>query len=72
MSKTNKTRIPKNMLELREDLSELYSEIRNKEIDSETAQNAARVAGHLISTVKHEIVYRKLGADNQNIDFMNY
>lgn len=63
---------PKNMLELREDLAKLYAEIRNREIDVDTAQNSCRAAGHLISTVKQEITYKKLSMEDQTIDFMNY
>jgi len=69
---SQKIKPPKSMLQLREDLSILYSQIRNNEIDSETAQNASRIAGHIISGIKHEIIYKKLPMDDQNIDFMNY
>lgn len=68
----NKVKAPSSMKELRNDLSILYAQIRNEEIGSEHAQNASRVAGHLISSVKNEIVYKKLPLENQDIDFMNY
>lgn len=68
----SKTKVPQNMRELRADLSDLYAEIRNKEVDIDTAQNACRAAGHIISSVKQEITYKKLNMDDQDIAFMNY
>lgn len=67
-----KVKAPTSMKELRNDLSILYAQIRNEEVSADHAQNASRVAGHMISSVKNEIVYKKLPMETQDIDFMNY
>ncbi len=60
-----------NIIALREDLSKVYEELRNKSIDQKLAKELNNTAGKIISSAKIQVEYATLRGENPNIDFLN-
>jgi len=60
-----------NVKELREDLTKVYSNLRNGSIGLSEAKQASNVAGKIISSVKTQIEYNKMTQSKNKIKFMD-
>lgn len=60
-----------NIIALREDLSKVYEELRNKSIDQKLAKELNNTAGKIISSAKIQVEYATLRGEKPNIDFLN-
>jgi hypothetical protein len=60
----------KNMIDLRNDLTNVYNSLRNNEIGVNEAKEAANVAGKIIGSAKTQIEYNKMVGSTCKISFM--
>ena len=57
--------------ELRSDLTKVYNELRNGEINKGTAKEIANVAGKILSSAKTQLDYNKWVKNESKIDFFD-
>ncbi len=60
----------KNVVELREDLMKVYTELRSGDLGTNEAKQAANVAGKIISTAKIQMEYNKMVQSKDRIPFL--
>lgn len=63
---------PKNVKELREDLSEVYSQVRSRKMTIDEAKSVTMVAGKILSSAKTEIEYLQMNKQKRKIAFLEY
>ena len=62
----------KNINELREQLSEVFHELRSGNIETKVVKELNNTAGKIINSVKIELEYYALTKQTPGINFMNY
>lgn len=60
----------KNVIELRNELCELFNDIKTDSVDLVKAKEMTNAAGKIINSVKLELVYAALRKEQPVIDFM--
>ena len=58
--------------ELKQDLTEVYSKLRNGEINHATAKDTATLAGRMISSARVQNEYNKRLHPDKTISFLEY
>ena len=66
-----KTKKITNVVELRNDLLDVYDQIRNGKIGIREAKENANVAGKIISTAKLQLEYNAYMKTSSKIDFLD-
>ena len=61
----------KNVIALRDELSQLYEKVLAGEVDSKTADSLTNIAGKMINSVKLELEYSSLKKTVPSISFLN-
>lgn len=61
----------KNVSELRDQLSQVFAELRSGAIKAKDAAELANIAGKLINSAKVQIEYHSLRKDKPNIPFLD-
>lgn len=61
----------KNVSELRDNLSQVYAELRSGTIKAKDAAELANIAGKIINSAKVQIEYHALRKDKPNIPFLD-
>ncbi len=61
-----------NVLDLRNELSSIFEDYKNKKITSTNANTLANVAGKIIKSASSEIVYQKHIGLKRKINFFEY
>ena len=59
-----------NVVDLRNDLIEVYEKLRSGKIGVDEAKQAANVSGKIMSTAKSQMEYNKMTGRKDVIDFM--
>lgn len=60
------------VVDLRDDLLEVYNGLRNKTVGAYEAKQAANVSGKIMATAKAQMEYNKrIGSSDKPISFMN-
>ena len=59
-----------NIVSLRDDLSDVYSELRSGSLDPKLAKELNNTAGKIISSAKIQIEYANLRGEKPVIDFL--
>ena len=65
-----KTRKPKTIRGLRDDVLNVYTELRNGNLDRADAIGACIVVGRIVGTVRAQLEYFKLRKETAQIDFL--
>ena len=60
----------KNLNELRNNLSEVFTDLREGEIDAKTTKELANVAGKIINTAKVQLEYYAMRKETPTITFI--
>lgn len=60
-----------NIKELRQELIDIFEQLKSKKIKAKEAKELVNTAGKIISTVKLQIDYAKLNKATLNVDFIN-
>jgi len=60
-----------NITELRAELSTLFNDLRNGDVEVKIAQEMNNSAGKIINTVKVQLEYHSLLGDKPEIDFLS-
>ncbi len=60
-----------NITELRAELSTLFNDLRNGDVEVKTAQEMNNCAGKIINTIKVELEYHSLLGDKPEIGFLD-
>lgn len=60
-----------NVLDLRNDLIEMYNKLRAGEIGIDEAKHAANVCGKIMSTAKTQLEYNKMIQSKRKINFLD-
>lgn len=60
----------KNIKELRESLSNNYTQVKGKKMPMETAKGLANIANTILKTCKVEMEYNKMTKSKKSIDFL--
>lgn len=60
----------KNCKELRDNLAQVFEDLRSNKIDASKAAELANIAGKMINSAKAQIDYYALTKDAPNIDFL--
>ncbi len=60
----------KNVVELRDDLLKVYTQMRSGKLGIDEAKQAANVAGKIMSTAKAQMEYKKMIQSKERIPFM--
>lgn len=71
MATENEKICVRNIRELTEDLANVYNKVRNKELTSRDANDAANVAGKIMNSVKVELSYRQWLKERVRIPFID-
>jgi len=61
----------KNVVELRDKLSEVFEGLTNGTVDNKTAAELANVAGKMINSAKAQLDYHALRGDEPSIKFLH-
>jgi len=56
---------------LRDDLSKVYGELRNKSIEPKLVKELNNTAGKIMASVKIQITYATLRGEKPDVDFLN-
>jgi acyl CoA:acetate/3-ketoacid CoA transferase beta subunit len=60
-----------NVVDLRDDLLQVYTQMRNGMLGIDEARQAANVAGKIMSTAKTQIEYNKMTHSKERIPFLD-
>jgi hypothetical protein len=60
-----------NVLDLRNDLIEVYNNLRTGKLGQDEAKQAANVAGKIMSTAKAQMEYNKMCQSKRKINFLD-
>lgn len=60
----------KNISQLRDDLCNVYGQLREGKIDSKDATNLSNVAAKIIKSASVQLEYKKLIKDKSEMDFL--
>jgi hypothetical protein len=61
----------KNITELRDQLSEVFTELRNGTVEVKAASELANIAGKMIGSAKVQLEYHALRGDQPTIPFLD-
>ena len=61
----------KNVVNLRDNLKQLFIDLKDGRIDSKTATEMNNSAGKIINTIKLQLEYHELRGEKPTIDFMD-
>lgn len=61
----------RSIIQLREELSEVFTGLKNGSIEPKTASEMNNAAGKIINTVKVQLEYSALRKEKPEIDFLN-
>jgi hypothetical protein len=60
----------KNVVELRNDLLSVYTDLRSGKLGTDEAKQAANVSGKILSTAKVQLEYNKMVQSKERIPFL--
>ena len=61
----------KNITELRDQLAEVFTELRNGTVEAKNASELANIAGKMIGSAKVQLEYHALRGDQPTIPFLD-